>query len=52
MYIEGMVKITGPNELGGRLGTVEFAGVINVETYEVVGMKKAILRVMGRKVVD
>ena len=47
--MEGMVKVTGPRDLGGRMGTVEFAVVLNVETQEIVQMRKAILRVMGRK---
>ena len=50
--MEGMVKVTGPRGLGGRMGTVEFSGIIHVETAEIVQMKKAVLRVMGKKVVD
>ena len=50
--IEGMVKVTGPTEMGGRMGTVEFAGVINVETAQIKEMKRVILRVMGKKIVD
>jgi hypothetical protein len=52
IVMEGMVKITGPREMGGRMGTVEFAGTVNVETGKVVQIKKSVLRVMGRKVVD
>ena len=52
VVMEGMVKITGPRELGGRMGTVEFSGIIKVETAEIVKMKKAVLRVMGKKVID
>lgn len=52
ILMEGMVKVTGPRELGGRMGTVEFSGIINVQTAEIVKMKKAVLRVMGKKVVD
>jgi len=50
--MEGMVKITGPKELGGRMGTVEFSGLMNVETGEVKQLRKVVLRVMGRKVID
>jgi hypothetical protein len=50
--MEGMVKVTGPREMGGRMGTVEFSGIINVETGEIVQMKKAVIRIMGKKVVD
>jgi hypothetical protein len=52
VLIEGMVKVTGPREMGGRMGTVEFAAVVNVETAEIVQMRKAVLRVMGRKIED
>ena len=52
IVMEGMVKVTGPRELGGRMGTVEFSGIINVQTAEIVKMKRAVLRVMGKKVVD
>jgi hypothetical protein len=52
VLMEGMVKIRGPREMGGRMGTLEFSGVINVETGEIVKIRKAILRVMGRKVED
>jgi hypothetical protein len=52
ILMEGMVKVTGPKELGGRMGTVEFAGVMNVETGEVKQLRKVVLRVMGRKVID
>lgn len=52
VLISGMVKVSGPKEMGGRMGTVEVAGVINVETAKIVDMKKATLSVMGRKIVD
>ena len=52
IIMEGMVKVIGPRELGGRMGTVEFSGVISVETAEIVHMKKATLRVMGRKITE
>jgi hypothetical protein len=52
VLMEGMCKVTGPKELGGRMGTVEFAGIINVETAEIVQVKKVVLRVMGAKVAD
>ena len=52
ILMEGMVKITGPREMGGRMGTVEFSGIVNVETADVVQMKKAVLRVMGKKIAD
>jgi hypothetical protein len=52
VLMEGMVKVTGPREMGGRMGTVEFAAVVNVETAEIVQMRKAVLRVMGRKIED
>jgi hypothetical protein len=51
VQLDGMVKVSGPKEMGGRMGTVEFSGVVNVETGEILTIKKAILRVMGRKVV-
>jgi hypothetical protein len=50
--MSGMVKVTGPREMGGRMGTVEFAAVVNVETAEIVQMRKAVLRVMGKKIAD
>jgi len=52
VIMEGMVKVTGPRELGGRMGTVEFSGIINVETTEIVHIRKAQLRVMGKKISD
>jgi hypothetical protein len=52
VLLEGMVKVTGPRELGGRMGTVEFAGVINVETAEIVQLRRVVLRVMGKKIED
>jgi hypothetical protein len=52
VLMEGMCKVTGPKELGGRMGTVEFAGIINVETAEIVQLKKVVLRIMGSKVAD
>ena len=50
--IDGMVKVTGPQELGGVMGTVEFEAVINVDTQKIVAVRKNKLRVMGRKVED
>ena len=50
--MEGMIKLTGPEELGGRMGTVEFSGLMNVETGEVKQVRKVVLRVMGKKVLD
>ena len=50
--MDGMVKIKGPREMGGRMGTVEFTGILNVDTGQVVELKKAVLRVMGRKIMD
>jgi len=50
ILIEGMVKITGPKELGLRMGTMEFSGVMNVETGELKELRKVVLRVMGKKV--
>ena len=50
--MEGMVKVIGPRELGGRMGTVEFAGIVNVDTAEIVQIRKAKLRVMGKKITD
>ena len=52
VLLEGIVKVTGPREMGGKMGTVEFAGVINVETAEIVQLRKVILRVMGKKIDD
>jgi len=52
VLLEGIVKVTGPRELGGKMGTVEFAGVINVETAEIVQLRKVVLRVMGKKIED
>jgi hypothetical protein len=52
VIMEGMVKVVGPRELGGRMGTVEFSGIINVETAEIVQIRKAKLRVMGKKIND
>ena len=52
LIMEGMVKVIGPRELGGRMGTVEFSGIINVETAEIVQIRKAKLRVMGKKITD
>jgi hypothetical protein len=52
ILMEGMVKVTGPSELGGRMGTLEFAAVMNAETGEIKQMRKVVLRVMGNKVVD
>jgi hypothetical protein len=50
--VEGMVKIRGPQELGGQLGTIEFNAIVNSETGAVLDIKKAELRVMGKRVVD
>jgi hypothetical protein len=50
--IEGMVKVTGPLELGGHMGTIEFEAVINVDTRKILVIRKIKLRVMGRKVED
>ena len=50
--MKGMVKITGPKEMGSKMGTVEFEGVINVDSGEIVVLKEAILRVMGKKILD
>ena len=52
VLMEGMVKVIGPRELGGRMGTVEFAGILNVETAEIVQLRRAKLRVMGKKITD
>lgn len=52
VLMEGMVKVIGPRELGGRMGTVEFAGIVNVDTAEIVQIRKAKLRVMGKKITD
>jgi hypothetical protein len=50
--IEGMVKITGPEEFGRHMGTVEFAAVINVDTQKIVLVRKNRLRVMGKTIED
>jgi hypothetical protein len=50
--IEGWVKVTGPEEFGRHMGTVEFSAVINVETQKIVLVRKNRLRVMGRKIED
>ena len=50
--VQGMAKIKGPQELGGHMGTIEFTAILNSETGAVVDIKKAVLRVMGKKVVD
>ena len=50
--IEGMVKVTGPQELGGHMGTVEFEAVINVDSQKIVAIRKNKLRIMGKKVED
>jgi hypothetical protein len=52
VLLEGMVKVTGPREMGGKMGTVEFAGVINVQTAEIVQLRKVVFRVMGKKIDD
>ena len=52
VVMEGMVKVTGPKELGGRMGTVEFSGVINVKTAQIVQLRTSKLRVMGEKITD
>ena len=34
--------------MGGRMGTVEFEGLVNVETGAVLQIKKAVFRAMGK----
>ena len=50
--VQGMAKVRGPREMGGHMGTVEFKVILNCETGAVVEIKKAVLRVMGKKIGD
>jgi hypothetical protein len=50
VVIEGMIKITGPKELGGKMGTIEYVALMNIESGEVNRMKKVEFRVMGDKI--